>query len=162
MPNWCYNRTTFSHVDPKQIDLIVNILHDEVNGGNGLLQSLLPCPMELLDTIPHEVNGDVRREANLEKYGFPDWYEWRVANWGTKWDLSVDDTGPERKSPTEVYLEYETAWAPPLAAYAKLKEMGYTIESEYCEPDMEFAGSWNDGTQTNQDVWEEFKDETLE
>ena len=24
--------------------------------------------------------------SNLEKYGYPTWYEWSIATWGTKWN----------------------------------------------------------------------------
>ena len=28
---------------------------------------------------------------NILEHGSPTWYDWRIQNWGTKWDLSPDD-----------------------------------------------------------------------
>jgi hypothetical protein len=42
-------------------------------------------------------------------------------------------------------LGFESAWAPPCAAYEKLVEMGFEIRAMYFEPGMAFAGVWEDG-----------------
>lgn len=41
--------------------------------------------------------------SNYEKYGYVDWYDWRCANWGTKWDLSQLDYNKDT-------MIFETAW----------------------------------------------------
>ena len=41
------------------------------------------------------------------------WYEWRIANWGTKWECGIDyETTGEWES-GEVRFDYRTAWSPP-------------------------------------------------
>ena len=43
-----------------------------------------------------------------KRYGYKDWYDWSIANWGTKWNattISVDDD-------TEA-IEFDTAWSMP-------------------------------------------------
>jgi hypothetical protein len=47
---------------------------------------------------------------NKEKYGFKDWYDWSIANYGTKWGDYEGDL--ERVSDTEVTYTFTTAWAP--------------------------------------------------
>jgi len=47
---------------------------------------------------------------NLEQFGAPTWYEWRVMNWGTKWNaydvvLEGDDE--------EIKMRFDSAWSPP-------------------------------------------------
>ena len=41
---------------------------------------------------------------NIIKYGFPTWYEWRIANWGTKWNAF----GTEILSNDEI--KFQTTW----------------------------------------------------
>jgi hypothetical protein len=44
-----------------------------------------------------------------------------------------------------VVFNFDSAWAPPLAAYEKLMEQGFEILAYYFEPGMAFAGKWEDG-----------------
>lgn len=53
---------------------------------------------------------------NIIKYGHPSWYEWRCANWGTKWN-SYDCQIFE---PDDV--EFLTAWSPAEPIVLKLSE----------------------------------------
>jgi hypothetical protein len=42
-------------------------------------------------------------------------------------------------------LTFESAWAPPVAAYDKLEAQGFRIRAMYYEPGMGFAGVYEDG-----------------
>jgi hypothetical protein len=42
-------------------------------------------------------------------------------------------------------LGFESAWSPPIGAYEKLTDLGFTIRAMYYEPGMAFAGIWEDG-----------------
>ena len=54
---------------------------------------------------------------NIIKYGYPDWYSWRCANWGTKWDsYDMQETDTDT-------IEYLTAWSPAEPIVKKLSEM---------------------------------------
>ena len=68
----------------------------------------------------------------------------RVDNWGTKWDIEFDNAFVMDEGKT-VSLSFNSAWSPPIAAYEKLKEMGFEIYALYMEPGMGFAGEWEDG-----------------
>ncbi len=67
---------------------------------------------------------------NVEQYGYADWYDWRNANWGTKWNsfnVSIDEE--ERK------VFFSTAWSfPEPIASAIIKQF----------PDMEFTWDYAD------------------
>ncbi len=52
-----------------------------------------------------------------EKYGAGDWYKWRCANWGTKWDAGDIDYNEETQE-----LHFSTAWAPPEQIFAKIQD----------------------------------------
>lgn len=72
-------------------------------------------------------------------YGCPNWYEWNIANWGTKWSSRAftksDDPG--------VYY-YDTAWSPPMPLLERLASQHptYQISGAYMEPSMVFAGKF--------------------
>jgi hypothetical protein len=118
------------------------------------LQTMIPCPSELLDATKGWTNDeDAQKEsekriaANIEKYGYPTWYEYQIAEWGTKWDVGChpsygDDAIVTNKS---FSVGFDSAWSPPCAAYAKLKALGYTITAYYYESGMDFCGRWVDG-----------------
>ncbi len=49
-----------------------------------------------------------RNLDNVIEYGHANWYDWNIANWGTKWN--ADNTMINGKE-----IDFETAWDPPLA-----------------------------------------------
>lgn len=62
------------------------------------------------------------------------WYDWRIGNWGTKWNsYSGQDT--------EDAISFDTAWAPPIPIVVALaKLVGKTLRLVYNEPGMDFCG----------------------
>ena len=68
MPNWCNNEMTISHADPYMIQRAA----DAWNRGE-FLSDFIPEPKYI---EPTEGGGQM-----------PDWWHWRIANWGVKWDL---------------------------------------------------------------------------
>ena len=68
-------------------------------------------------------NKDLRAIAdkykhNLDTYGFRSWYDWNVANWGTKWDM--DGSGGRAGEILEYH--FQTAWSPPVEGFRKISE----------------------------------------
>lgn len=60
-----------------------------------------------------------RIRDNLARYGSEDWYDWRIRNWGTKWntyDASLSE------SPGQLVYTFLTAWSPPDAALEALAD----------------------------------------
>jgi hypothetical protein len=140
MPNWCHNElfinNTEGNVDaalfwqlagPTQpVDTlaqeIIEALKDQKPSEPLTFETLLPTPPELI-------------ENNNEG-----WYDWRVTNWGTKWDASdveiVNDT-------TSIHIRFETAWAPPVPWIQTLGEHlpeNYIVELVYVEQGNGYAG----------------------
>ena len=69
------------------------------------------------------------------------WYNWRVQNWGTKWDcytLEMDDTD----LPHGFEVTFETAWSPPEEVCSAIREQypNVSISGFYDEPGCEIAG----------------------
>jgi hypothetical protein len=138
MPNWCENSLTISG----PLEILKELEEAQLS-----LEKLFPCPKELLETkSPAIYNDKEKGELNTEKYGYPDWYSWQVANWGTKWDLSLHSLDLDEGVDGKGYLcaGFDTAWSPPVEAmkkiFEKYKGRGLKIELEYFEPGCSFIG----------------------
>ena len=132
MPNWCNNSITIS--GPTET---IKQLWDDAHVGDdfGLLQAMAPMPKEL--------------EGTTSPSDTPNWWNWRVSNWGTKWDIS--DEGLEyvdnEDGTSHITGWFDSAWAPPIGAYDTfLDDMdNCSIEATYEEGGMDFAGIYNNG-----------------
>jgi len=153
MPNWCDNYVEINHTDPAMVSRV-----QEAFDKGALLAEFIPCPKELTDTVSGHLGdgyaqelNQAKMELNIKYFGHKDWYDWQVANWGTKWDFGADGLGATPLDNGGLGLSFNSAWSPPIGAYEKLVEMGFTIKAFYYEPGMAFAGMWEDG---NDDYYE--------
>jgi len=129
MPNHTDNRVILSHDDSQQIDMIYNIMNTE---DTPLCQTLIPMDEKLL-----EISGI---SDNYEVQG---WYEWRLENWGTKWD--VYETQCTRINANTLQLYFYTAWSPPIPIFDKLVDMGFEINARYLDEGWGYIGEYTDG-----------------
>lgn len=108
MPNWCWNTLTLTTDNPKQFErLVQGIAGDSTQPFD--FNRLIPEPKELLEVeSPNNKNPD----EMIRKYGYSCWYEWRCANWGTKWNAKDPEFSIE--SPTSLRITFLTAYCPPL------------------------------------------------
>lgn len=128
MPNWCSNQATIHHSDP----LVILKITEAFKEGN-FFNTILPMPE----------NPTVEHSGVLTS--MPDWYQWRVQNWGTKWDVGGDGSLVEN-SPTEIDVSFDSAWGPPIELYQKMvDDLGFTITAQYHEYGMCFYGTFEDG-----------------
>ena len=82
-------------------------------------------------------------------------YNWRVENWGTKWDVAdveidspydpLEHSYTDDKKVVKFSFRCWTAWAPPIPVWDKLHEMGVTVEAEYEDEGGMFEGKYRDG-----------------
>ena len=79
------------------------------------------------------------------------WYDWRVDNWSTKWDV-CEFHGVERRNydvPTisVISFGFDSAWAPPIGAYQKFldENPNVNIRTTYYEGGCDFMGIWDNG-----------------
>ena len=145
MPNWCNNSVEIYHTDPAMIERVRKAFDEGT-----LLNEFIPIPQSL--KIVAGCVGDPDEQKKLEEdtarnkevHGYGNWYDYCVNEWGTKWDVGADGN-PAQDIPGGLMLGFESAWAPPCAAYDKLTEQGFRIRAMYFEPGMAFAGIWEDG-----------------
>ena len=133
MPNWCNNSFTITGCTESIKDLW-DTAQTADNGEFGLLNAICPMPKELEGTTAPSEDGE-------------NWYNWRVNNWGTKWDVSDEgleyiDNGDGTACITGWF---DSAWAPPIGAYEQLAADfdSCLIECSYYEPGMDFGGFWS-------------------
>jgi hypothetical protein len=71
---------------------------------DGMLEKFFPMPDKI------EVKGNSV---------MPDWYNWRVSNWGTKWDVDIHiDVEDEN----ELFGSFDSAWSPPVEWLKKVSK----------------------------------------
>ena len=76
------------------------------------LQKFLPMPAALDDNP----KPDVKMSAHLkDKYGYDNWFEWCLNNWGTATDIIADD-------PIDNAFDFETEVAPPIQAIVAISK----------------------------------------
>lgn len=143
MPNWCNNNLYISHDDPKMMEKAV----EAWNSGK-FLGTLVPEPdytkVEVKPTFP-EIRGN-SEPVDPEQA----WWDWRVQNWGTKWDIGLtSDFGHPAQLDKDgaMFVYFDSAWSPPTDAYVSLMDMGYSIKAYYYEGGCAFCGKWEDGVE---------------
>lgn len=146
MPNWCNNTLTLEHEDPAMIARA-----REAFTKGAFLHEFIPVPLCLTETVAGSFSDPEKQAAlekseqdNLNAYNYKNWYDFCVNEWGTKWDVGGDD-GYINDIEGGLILSFDSAWAPPIAAYQRLLEQGFKIRAMYYEPGMCFAGVWEDG-----------------
>jgi hypothetical protein len=147
MPNWCNNVVELAHEDPAMLERA----RDALNRGE-FLNEFIPVP-ESLKIVAGRV-GDDADEAqkkleedtarNLELHGYGNWYDYCVGEWGTKWDVGGDGMTCEIEN-GRISTSFDSAWSPPIQAYEKLLDLGFSVRAYYYEGGMCFAGVWEDG-----------------
>ena len=147
MPNWCDNQITITGPN-SVIDKIEEIVSDEKDT-DGLLNFFHPMPKELEGTTSPSSSAD-KPQPMVD--GFDNWYDWRVENWSTKWDVN-EFYGVDRQhlndslDESTISFAFSSAWAPPIGAYEKFLENNSDcfIRAYYYEGGCDFMGLWEDG-----------------
>ena len=122
MPNHTDNRVILSHDDSQMIDNIYNVMNTE---DTELCHYLIPEPR---DDEGEPTSG---------------WYDWRIENWGTKWD--VYNATCDRMDANTLVLNFYTAWSPPIPIYDKLVDMGFEVNARYLDEGWMYIGEYIDG-----------------
>ena len=147
MPNWCSNHITVRGTDP----VAIKRLADAFDAGE-FCGTVVPMPEELnitsgsLGDPVEQAELEAKSAANLEKHGYANWYDFNVANWGTKWEIGGNgDTAEIEDDGLTFSASFESAWSPPIGVCEALLEQGFDVTLYYYEPGMGFVGKWEDG-----------------
>ena len=121
MPNWCRTTVRFTG-EQENLDLLekdINVITTE--NRFSIAQSIIPQPDELSNVVEEPLaHEDI--DMLFQSYGYYDWYQWRLGNWGSKsGDL---DTTKLRIDKNHIVFKYESAWN-------DLRELHKIIAEEY-------------------------------
>ena len=163
MPNWCNNRLTVSGENTEDVQKVKSFFEsdspfaeiypepkwNEIPLANADQNSLgrkrgevgeLPEYVE----IKNPSGEVVHKGYEFKSTGCQDdrWYNWRVQNWDTKWDIHRDHVEWGDEDENYFVCHFDTAWSPPEGIIHKLRDMfpDLGISCFYDEPGMEFAG----------------------
>lgn len=82
--------------------------------------------------------------VQISKYGFANWYDWQVTNWGTKWNALDSQVKFSEESDT-YEITFDTAYTAPkliMAEYAKLcsdDQFNWEVSDEFGKHSKRFA-----------------------
>lgn len=125
MPNHVTNNVLIQGNETRIRKLLAAIQNDEVGVGSISFEKIIPMP-------DHIHRGDLRVEDFLE-HGKDNWYTWRMANWGTKWDAYGYAASSYPQGSWS--LQFRTAWSAPHPVMTALARM---------YPDLTFQHEWAD------------------
>jgi hypothetical protein len=127
MPNWVSTQVSIrgQHNELARF-------RDGINSSNSIMESYIPTPQELRDTMSGFTHDEekmkelaIKQEENIAKYGHKDWYEWQYATWGTKWGDC--DTYLEPVNGNELCGFFQTAWGPASEGFRTISKMFPTL-----------------------------------
>jgi hypothetical protein len=126
MPNWCSNNI-FITGDEEKIKFLKNVIENGIPSDkrqeSNVFMTLVGIPPNM-DLLEYETK----------------WYGTNIDNWGTKWDVSYDESYFEFDK-NQIRMSPDTAWSPP-TGFCKSLAMNYgvTVEMYYEEPGNDFCG----------------------
>lgn len=142
MPNWCYNSLCVSGNKEQLADFVSKTIipintssekeYDETQSFTFNILHPLPKPLEGMSSPLDKNEGETdeqykeRLAENVRLYGAEDWYNWRLDNWGTKWDCS--STSVNELNANNLNVRFETAWSPPINWFKKVIPMYPQLE----------------------------------
>ncbi len=134
MPNWCSNEVDVWGPE-KDIKAFKELVTTDKEAFS--FNKILPMPEELDSQAPNRKGKS--SEELIKKYGYADWYQWRLANWGVKWDSEGELVDESDESLT---YNIETPWCPPEGIYDELVKRFPELEIVwfYREDGMRMAG----------------------
>jgi hypothetical protein len=126
MPTYCDNRLVVSG-KPDDVQLFVSQVRTDEQ----------PLSFEEISPTPPELMAE-------------GWYEWRIENWGTKWDAGFNfESSSSRITRSKASYVFCTAWGPPLAWLASASKLfpRLTFRLDYADEGDFFSGTkeWRKG-----------------
>ena len=133
MPNHVTSRITFEGPQ-EDIDHLKDLVKTEESEFD--FNNIISMPTELRGTTAPQRQSTTETEAEfkarvddlLAKYGAESWYDWAIANWGTKWNAyDIEWSGNQ--------VQFYTAWEFPYPVISRLAELFPTLTISFLYAD---------------------------
>jgi hypothetical protein len=149
MPNWCTNELYVTGDKQQLADFKAKTMNEKEEF---TLDILIPTPPDLISVVSPNIyrgNDDDQEAKDVHeaythalklRYGYDSWYDWRINNWGIKWDAS--ETYYNELSEESMHVSFWSPWAPPITWVSKVAKMYPLLNFvlEYMEEGMDFCG----------------------
>ena len=134
-PNHVKNVWKIKNIPKDKIDYILNKLSSVESEDTRILDFDLIIPEPRLKQDCSKEFIRTEKSCVMEDKDRPwfNWYEWRLANWNTKWNAY---DGYTIVGKTQITFVFNTAWSFPYAVAVELaKQLGYNLELKYADED---------------------------
>lgn len=112
-----------------QVKQVLNALKSDKSDVD--FNRIIPVPESLTDAIcgsPLSSEQTTLQKENVQKYGYPTWYEFCINKWGCKWNASEVNVHGN-------IMEFETPWSMPDGIAEKLSEIFPEVTLEWMYAD---------------------------
>ena len=122
MPNWVSIKLNVKAQTPEELQSFLadlDVRNDETqecaedfNSFEFNFNALIPQPENL-----YRKNISSKDQERLAKEGIPNWYDWNIDNWDTKWnacDAHVEEDGDN------IRIIFNSAWSPPYKVFVAI------------------------------------------
>lgn len=153
MPNWFYFEMQVSGTKKDVLEFVENVKGSEkfeTEGRDFDFNHFIPQPENIF-----RANLSFDKQQELKESGIPDWYNWNNDNWGTKWNVAVDDVNVcvYNDGSADVFYTMRTAWAFPTPVIEQMirdyHHLNFSIQGE------EESVAYGVNIDSSEGVWEE-------
>ena len=141
MPNWCTNRVTIECDDDNSLDFLRGIFNED-----RVFNALIPEPDWETTPFPDGSFPTTVKVMDSTMLNGPDekqdlrWYDWRLENWGCKWDIDASDVELTCDETGLLECVFDTPWGPPEGIKRVIENHGCEVQWHYEEPGMDIDG----------------------
>jgi len=153
MPNWFYFEMQVSGTKKDVLEFVENVKGSkefETEGREFDFNHFIPQPENIF-----RANLSTDKQQELKESGIPDWYNWNIDNWGTKWNVAVDDVNVcvYNDGSADVFYTMRTAWAFPAPVIEQMirdyHHLNFSIQGE------EESVAYGVNIDSSEGVWDE-------
>lgn len=132
MPNHVIHEIKFNKIKSDDISIILSLLTDEKNSID--FNKIIPEPEQESDCDKSYIlNKDATNIEIIDDKPWFDWYTWRMAHWGTKWNAFACYTEIGK---SYITFKFATAWLPAIRIIERLNLLGYNFTVRYADEDL--------------------------
>lgn len=153
MPNWFNFEMQVSGSKKEVLEFVENVKGSkkfDTEGREFDFNHFIPQPENIF-----RENLSTDKQKELAEEGIPDWYNWNIDNWGTKWNVAIDDMDVcvYNDGSADVFYVMRTAWAFPVPVIEQMirdySHLGFSIQGE------EDSGAYGINIDSSEGVWDE-------